>query len=131
MTLGECTQINNLGTAAMYFTSLISWPLSREVVPKKRKSIMWEKKHQFQINLKMTAVKKCCSFYKFGFCKFGMQCRKVHYSEICEQKFCENVKFCEKRHPRSCYYFCAYGFCKFGNDCKFKHETPPSRNHAS
>ena len=41
------------------------------------------------------------------------------------------MKFCRKRHPRSCYYFCAYGFCKFGNDCKFKHETPPSRNHAS
>ena len=79
----------------------------------------------------MAAETKCCTFYKFGFCKFGMQCRRVHYSEICEHKFCENVKFCEKRHPRSCYYFCAYGFCKFGNDCKFKHETPPSRNHAS
>ena len=51
----------------------------------------------------------------------------MHYSEICEHKFCENVKFGEKRHPRNCYYFCAYGFCKFGQDCKFKHENQSSK----
>ena len=73
----------------------------------------------------MAAPTNFCSFYKFGFCKFGNKCRKLHYSEICQHKFCENVKFCEKS------YFCAYGFCKFGNDCQFRHENPPSRKHAN
>ena len=70
------------------------------------------------------------NFYKFEFCKFGNKCKKLHYSAICQHKFCENVKFCGKRHPRSCFNFCAYGFCKFGSDCQFRHETlQPSRKH--
>ena len=63
----------------------------------------------------MAAKISLCSFNKFGFCKFGGKCRKIHYSEICEQHFCENIKYCEKRHPRRCYFYCAYGFCTFGN----------------
>ena len=79
----------------------------------------------------MAAPTIFCSFYKFGFCKFGNKCKKLHYSEICQHKFCENVKFRGKRHARSCYYFCAYGFCKFGNDRQFRHETlQPTRKHA-
>ena len=72
---------------------------------------------------------KICSFSKFGYCKFGGKCRKSHYSEVCEIKYCENVNFCEKRHPRMCYYLCAYGFCKFGSDCQFRHENHQARNH--
>ena len=79
----------------------------------------------------MAATINFCNFYKFGFCKFGGKCRKIHHIEICEQNFCENVKFCEKRHPRRCYYYCAYGFCKFGTDCKFLHKfqlsKPPAK----
>ena len=55
----------------------------------------------------------------------------MHYSEICQIKYCENVKSCNKRHPRSCYYFCAYRFCKFGKHCQFRHENPPLRNNGN
>ena len=62
-----------------------------------------------------------CKFNKFGYCKFGNMCRKVHHLETCENYYCENVKTCHKRHPRKCYYYCASGYCKFGVDCGFKH----------
>jgi hypothetical protein len=75
----------------------------------------------------MAARISFCSFNKFGFCKYGGKCRKTHYSEICEQSFCENIKYCEKRHPRRCYFYCAYGFCKFGNNCQFRHEHQHSK----
>ena len=73
-----------------------------------------------------------CKFNKFGFCKFGNECRKKHFDTICEHNFCENVKSWEKRHPRNCYYFFAYGYCKFGVDCQFKHGKESSKvTHAN
>ena len=78
----------------------------------------------------MAARISFCSFNKFVFCKFGRKCRKMIYSEICEQILCENVKFYEKRHPRRCYFYCAYGFWKFGNDCQFRHEHQHSKPSA-
>ena len=73
-----------------------------------------------------------CKFNKFGFCKFGNECRKKHFDTICEHNFCENVKSCEKRHSRNCYYFFAYGYCKFGLDCQFKHGKESSKvTHAN
>ena len=64
-----------------------------------------------------------CTFNKFDYCKFGNKCRKIHHLEICEVYYCENVKICQKRHPRKCYYYLAYGYCKFGEDCGFKHTS--------
>ena len=68
-----------------------------------------------------------CKFSKFGFCKFGRKCRRKHFNLICEHNFCENVKTCDKRHPRNCYYFFAYGYCKFGLDCQFHHGKKSSQ----
>jgi hypothetical protein len=62
-----------------------------------------------------------CTFSKIGFCKFGNKCRRKHFNVICEHNLCENVKICNKRHPRNCYYLFAYGYCKFGVDCQFNH----------
>ena len=70
----------------------------------------------------MSTPIEICNFRKFGFCKFGKWCTKVHFESICEKTYCENIKSCEKRHPRKCYFFCAYGYCKFGDDCQFKHD---------
>ena len=51
----------------------------------------------------------------------------MHFNIICEQNFCENVKICDKRHPRNCYFFFANGYCKFGVDCQFKHGKKSSQ----
>ena len=67
-----------------------------------------------------------CSFNKFGFCKFGLTCRKQHVSEKCSNKNCE-IQKCSLRHPRTCRYFRDFGNCKFGEWCLFNHEIPISK----
>ena len=52
--------------------------------------------------MKMTA--EICMFNKFGFCKIGENCRKIHLVEICLKDVCEARK-CDKRHPRPCKFF--------------------------
>ena len=61
-----------------------------------------------------------CLRSKFGFCKFGNRCDKVHFTEVCENHHCKG-KDCDKRHPIVCFYFSEYGRCKFGHFCAYGH----------
>ena len=63
-----------------------------------------------------------CRFFKFGFCKFKLQCRYKHVTEVCDDKKCI-PKTCQKRHPRMCKYFVNYGSCKLGTTCAYAHKT--------
>ena len=67
----------------------------------------------------MTA--EICMFNKFGFCKKGDSCRKIHLVEICLKDGCDARK-CDKRHPRPCRFFNQKGFCRFEINCKFSHK---------
>ena len=62
-----------------------------------------------------------CRFFKFGFCKFKLQCRYKHVTEVCDDKKCI-PKTCQKRHPRMCKYFVNYGSCKLGTTCAYAHK---------
>ena len=68
-----------------------------------------------------------CRYYKFGYCKFGNQCRNLHVEELCDIKQCDISK-CDKRHPRPCKFFMDYGRCKFSDYCKYKHIHPENNN---
>lgn len=61
-----------------------------------------------------------CSFNKYGFCKFRLNCRRQHVMKKCEQINC-GIQNCSFRHPRVCRYFTEIGFCKFGEWCLFEH----------
>ena len=68
------------------------------------------------------AQQNVCRYFKFGFCKFAMQCRLMHINQICENPSCD-IKACNLRHPRICNYYRDYRRCKFGQWCYFKHEN--------
>ena len=69
-----------------------------------------------------------CRHHKYGFCKFGKNCRTKHNDEVCETNNCE-INLCDKRHPRSCRFFTEFGRCKFGDYCRYKHvEVQNDRN---
>ena len=61
-----------------------------------------------------------CSFNDTGFCKYGDQCRKMHYKTICSIDNCD--KRCHSRHPKPCKHG---GKCKFfaKKICASKHDT--------
>ena len=63
-----------------------------------------------------------CHFFKYGHCKFGVNCRRFHEKEVCENYYCESVK-CSKRHPRKCKFYQEYRRCKFGDYCSYSHEV--------
>ena len=59
---------------------------------------------------------------KFGFCKFKEQCKRKHYSEICQDfKVCQTIKTCPKRHPKRCKKNLSENGCNFGSDCAYRH----------
>ena len=62
-----------------------------------------------------------CSFNKYGFCKFRLNCRRPHIMEKCSKPNCE-ILTCSKRHPKVCRYFRDIGFCKFSEWCLFNHD---------
>ena len=62
-----------------------------------------------------------CSFNKYGFCKFKLNCRKQHIMEKCSKTNCE-IHSCSSRHPRTCRYYRDIGYCKFGEFCLFNHD---------
>ena len=61
-----------------------------------------------------------CKHNQRGYCKFGMQCRKHHINEICQNGNC-SLEVCQKRHPNVCKFFSIFGSCKFGEDCAYTH----------
>ena len=61
-----------------------------------------------------------CQFYKYGYCKFGDRCRRLHNHTICKADNCTSYQ-CSFRHPKACRFFQKYGQCKFGSYCQFGH----------
>ena len=61
-----------------------------------------------------------CLRSKFGYCKFGNNCDKTHYADVCETKYCR-IKHCDKRHPIDCFFYRNFGRCKFENYCSYRH----------
>ena len=68
------------------------------------------------------SLENVCIHNKFGFCKFGEMCFRLHKNEICENDKCGILR-CPLRHPKTCRYFGKFRNCKFGTYCKFKHEN--------
>ena len=62
-----------------------------------------------------------CRYYKFGFCKYKDNCRKMHIHEKCENRCCE-IKNCPLRHPRKCSFYRDFKRCKFNEWCKYDHD---------
>ena len=62
-----------------------------------------------------------CIHHKYGFCKFGDNCKKHHVQNLCDVANC-NGKACSNRHPKRCRYYTFYGSCKFGEMCSYLHE---------
>ena len=61
-------------------------------------------------------------YQKFGHYKFKDQCKRTHLEEVCSSLgACENLKFCQKRHPMVCKRFAIEKFCRFGKSCSYHH----------
>ena len=61
-----------------------------------------------------------CWYNDDGFCRFGQQCKKIHFKAICFIRNCDRK--CEGRHPRFCQCEERCRFLKKGI-CAFKHVT--------
>ena len=65
-----------------------------------------------------------CLFQKFGFCKFQGGCKRKHFQEVCDQlSKCNNIKQCEKRHPKTCKRYASGKICRFQEDCAYFHQV--------
>ena len=62
-----------------------------------------------------------CRFFKFGFCKFKLNCRYKHVTKVCDDEKCHQ-ETCQKRHPRICKYYVNFGSCKLGSNCAYAHK---------
>ena len=67
------------------------------------------------------AAMNICVYNKFGFCKYGVTCRKKHEELKCENASCE-IFDCLKRHPRECRYFRDFKRCKYNEYCRYEHK---------
>ena len=67
-----------------------------------------------------------CKFNQNGFCKFGDQCRKRHFNEICRNSDCKDQS-CTFRHPQICRYFISNRSCKFLDRCAYLHKDSEER----
>ena len=65
------------------------------------------------------ATQNVCNWNKYGFCKHGERCRKLHVKEVCEKPSC-TIVCCLKRHPKQCKFFSNHKMCKF-DPCAFLH----------
>ena len=66
-------------------------------------------------------VETICVFNKFGFCKYGVTCRKKHEDLKCENSSCE-IFNCSKRHPKECKYYREFNRCKYNEYCRYEHK---------
>ena len=62
-----------------------------------------------------------CLNSKYGFCRYGKRCDKIHFTDECKNLSKCTEKYCDKRHPQVCFYFEKYGRCKFNSDCSYSH----------
>ena len=68
----------------------------------------------------MAAETLSCQFHQYGYCKFGLNCRKYHTRDTCPNPYCSN-NTCRLRHPKQCKFFVVNGRCKFAENCSFRH----------
>ena len=68
----------------------------------------------------MTAEILYCKFHQYGYCKFGLNCRKFHTRDTSPSPNCGN-NACRLRHPKQCRFFVLNGKCKFAENCSFRH----------
>ena len=54
------------------------------------------------------------------YCKYGIQCEKNHYNNICQVQVCRS-RACTDRHPRTCKYFSNNGDCRYKDKCAYVH----------
>ena len=62
-----------------------------------------------------------CLNNKYGFCKYGKKCDKIHLTDVSDDNEKCKEKHCDKRHPAKYYYFDTHGRCKFGKYCMYMH----------
>ena len=94
----------------------------------KKPNLKLEMSHELSDSSHVTLATKdqhACKFHQYGYCKFGLTCRKFHTPHTCQQPQCSD-KTCLHRHPRKCKYFTNFGSCKFGDDCSFSHKSETS-----
>ena len=72
------------------------------------------------------ATQTVCTWNKYGYCRYGDVCRKLHVNEICDKVACEHLN-CKLRHPTICKFYSKYNRCKF-DPCAFKHEESEIEN---
>ena len=65
-------------------------------------------------------MEEICLYNKYGYCKYGEQCKLPHEDRTCTLTNCERRK-CKFRHPKIFKYFAQKGTCKFEEKCKFLH----------
>ena len=70
-----------------------------------------------------------CIHNKFGFCKYGVKCRKKHEELKCENSSCE-IFDCNKRHPKECKYFREFNRCKYNEYCRYEHKQNSKVNES-
>ena len=68
----------------------------------------------------MEAANQICRHFKFGYCRFGINCHYRHNKVKCVDETCDSFS-CDKRHPKECKYWKWFGMCKFGSYCQYKH----------
>ena len=78
---------------------------------------MLKEKEEFYISAKKYIA---CFKSKYGHCKYGKQCDKIHFTEKCKMLEKCFEKYCDKRHPQLCYFFEKYKRCKFSMYCSCK-----------
>ena len=61
-----------------------------------------------------------CRHNQKGYCKYGSQCGKTHYNNICQKQVCRS-NTCTDRHPRTCKYFSNNGNCRYKDQCAYLH----------
>ena len=71
--------------------------------------------------------RRVCKYFQTGYCKFGVNCRKLHVNEMCLEEQWDKRK-CNKRQPNVCKYFSTQIACKFGDMCCYKHGNPHNKS---
>ena len=71
-----------------------------------------------------------CLYNKFGYCKYGKNCRRKHVNRICQSENCP-IEKCSLRHPKKCRYFETFKYCKFNQYCSYSHCETEERSENS
>ena len=66
-------------------------------------------------------------YWKFGFCKFKDDCKKIHVKAECKDlSNCQQIKSCRKIHLKQCKLFKSGDSCRFKKGCAYNHQESKS-----